>query len=287
MKTSLDHLPKANQDELQKILQHIMQPKKAEMVILFGSFARGDWVSDSYREGHILYEYQSDYDILVATASERFAKNNGIWNEIEKNIANDIGIRTTVSLIVDSINFVNKKIQNGNYFYVDIKREGVLLFDSKKYELAEPQLLDMAEKKALAEKDYKFWFKNSQSFLKDYVHNIHDNELNNAAFHLHQATESLYVAMLLVFTGYKPKTHNIEKIERLVLDHVRDFPKDLFPKESANDKRLFNMLRKAYVDARYSADYVIEATELDYLYQCVLQLQNAVKYHCEQYLQSL
>ena len=35
------------------------------MIILFGSYARGDWVSDEYTKGHITYSYQSDLDIMV------------------------------------------------------------------------------------------------------------------------------------------------------------------------------------------------------------------------------
>ena len=283
----LEHLPPAKKVEMQKILDCIMQPKKAQMVILFGSFARGDWVSDRYRDGQATFEYQSDYDVLVVTSGERTAKNYGVWNEVEKNIATDPDIHTPVSLIVDGINFVNKKIQEGNYFYVDIKREGIVLYDSGKCVLAKEGTLDPAEKKKLIERDYKFWFKKSQSFLKDYAHNITDGELNNAAFHLHQAAESLYTAILLVYTGYKPKTHNLEKIEKLVLDRVASFPADLFPKQTEEGRRLFNLLRKAYVDARYSADYVIKEEELDYLYQHISSLQTAVKIHCEQYLKSL
>lgn len=33
-----------------------------------------------------------------------------------------------------------------------------------------------------------------------------------SAFYLHQATESFYSSMLLVFSNYKPKLHDIEKL---------------------------------------------------------------------------
>jgi len=42
------------------------------MIILFGSYARGEWVED-YQEN---YEYISDYDILVITADRKTAKRN-------------------------------------------------------------------------------------------------------------------------------------------------------------------------------------------------------------------
>jgi predicted nucleotidyltransferase len=40
------------------------------MIILFGSYARGDWVED-YQEK---YEYVSDFDILIITKDKTSAK---------------------------------------------------------------------------------------------------------------------------------------------------------------------------------------------------------------------
>jgi predicted nucleotidyltransferase len=51
MKTSLSHLPQNKQDELKEITQMIIEKVPAEMIILFGSYARGDWVED-YQEKH-------------------------------------------------------------------------------------------------------------------------------------------------------------------------------------------------------------------------------------------
>ncbi len=39
--------------------------------------------------------------------------------------------------------------------------------------------------------------------------------INQAAFELHQATESLYTCILLVFTRYKPNTHKLELLRKL------------------------------------------------------------------------
>ncbi|MCE7062287.1 nucleotidyltransferase domain-containing protein [Dyadobacter sp. CY343] len=63
MKTSLSHLPEDKQEDLETLTKIILEKVPAEMVILFGSHARGDWVED-YQENT---EYVSDYDILVIT----------------------------------------------------------------------------------------------------------------------------------------------------------------------------------------------------------------------------
>ncbi|MHC4397037.1 MAG: nucleotidyltransferase domain-containing protein [Planctomycetota bacterium] len=58
MKKSLSHLPKHKQAELKLITRIIRkQFPSAHMIILFGSYARGQWVEDTYTEGHITYGY--------------------------------------------------------------------------------------------------------------------------------------------------------------------------------------------------------------------------------------
>jgi uncharacterized protein len=46
MKTALDHLPEQKQQELQKAIEIIRKEIDLEMLILCGSYARGDWVED-------------------------------------------------------------------------------------------------------------------------------------------------------------------------------------------------------------------------------------------------
>lgn len=46
MKISLTHLPLNKQDQLKALTQIILDKVPAEMIILFGSYARGDWVED-------------------------------------------------------------------------------------------------------------------------------------------------------------------------------------------------------------------------------------------------
>ncbi len=277
--TDLLHLPEKNQRELELIKKIIVEGSKAEMVILFGSYARGDWVSDRYREGHIMYEYLSDYDILVIVRSDKIEKNFGVWNEVERKIKEDPEIETPVSLVVDTIHFVNKRLSEGNYFYSDIKKEGIVLYDSGEFKLSEPKSLSGNEQKFLQKRDFDFWFQKAQSFKKDYLHNLEDKEYSNAAFHLHQIAEVLYVAVLLVATGYKPKTHNLEKIENIVTESVPEL-RNVFPKENPDQKRMFDLLKSFYTDARYRQDFEITKNELDYLFSCTQRLEDLVYTLC-------
>ncbi|TRX57799.1 nucleotidyltransferase domain-containing protein, partial [Fulvivirga sp. M361] len=56
MNEALHQLPFTKQEELQNITKLLSSMKKVEMVILFGSYARGEYVEDTYVEKGILYE---------------------------------------------------------------------------------------------------------------------------------------------------------------------------------------------------------------------------------------
>lgn len=74
MKNTLSHLPKHKQQELKEITSIITEKARVEMIILFGSYACGNWVEDTYTEGHITYEYKSDYDILVVVNEKLYVR---------------------------------------------------------------------------------------------------------------------------------------------------------------------------------------------------------------------
>src|SRR6185295_8656796 len=96
------------------------------------------------------------------------------------------------------------------------KKEGVLLYDSKRFELAQAQKLSPQERKQTAEDDFKYWFKSARSFLIDFGHAFKRRDYSKAAFELHQATERFYMTTLLVFTHYKPKEHDIKILGKRV-----------------------------------------------------------------------
>ncbi|WP_375331161.1 hypothetical protein [Candidatus Tisiphia endosymbiont of Oplodontha viridula] len=62
MKTVLPERSLIIQERLDNIVKEILAVSKHKiaMIILFGSYARGDWVQDEYKKGHITYSYQSD-----------------------------------------------------------------------------------------------------------------------------------------------------------------------------------------------------------------------------------
>ncbi len=150
MKTTIDHLPDDQQQKLHAITAVFTSPDVAipvDMLILFGSRARGDWVDDQETG------YRSDYDLLVVVENERQVNDLAVWGELERKVREIIG-DTSLTMIVHDIKFMNREIRVGQYFWADIANEGVMLFDRRRFSLAKPKALNAQERLALAERNF-------------------------------------------------------------------------------------------------------------------------------------
>jgi predicted nucleotidyltransferase len=158
MKHELDHLPEGNRRELERVVEIVRegfaraikfrsQPRfrngKLLKIILFGSYARGDWVEDP------VGRYFSDYDLLVVVDHEDLTDVPEFWLKTEDRLlevlAEGTVLRTPVSLVYHSLDDVNEKLRLGRYFFIDILRDGVVLFEEPGHPFAEPQPLSPEE----------------------------------------------------------------------------------------------------------------------------------------------
>jgi len=197
MQVSLEHLPENKQQELDLVVEIIREYSNPEMIILFGSYARGDWVEEKF-EDEVHYKYQSDFDIFVVTRTDKEAIRIEGNNHISSNLYRRL--KTPVSLIAHDIDFFNRRLKKGQYFFSDIKKEGISLFDSGNFYLAEARELSFAERKNLARKDFEYWFKGAKDFFIDYEAGYNRGSYSKAAFELHQVVERLFSCILLVYT---------------------------------------------------------------------------------------
>jgi uncharacterized protein len=107
----------------------------------------------------------------------------------------------------------------------------------------------------------------------------------NAAFLLHQVAERLYSGILLVFTRYKPNTHDLAVLRKLANSTDSRLLRAL-PLDRSENKHLFKLLRKAYVDARYKPSYIITNDELSQLYAQVEELKTTGELICREKINS-
>jgi HEPN domain-containing protein/predicted nucleotidyltransferase len=283
LKMKIINLPEKKRAELFSIVNIIKEIAPAEIIILFGSYARNEWIEEKYDNEH--YRYQSDFDILVIVDTKSQHSQAKFERNIEYRIEQDTNIDTPTSIIVHDIDYINCRLNKAQYFFTDIKKEGIILYNSKKYALSKTKKLLSKERKKLAQEDFDYWFGNANKFYETFFFNFEKGYYSHAAFELHQVVERIYGGILLVFTRYKPNTHDLAILRKLTNSLDNRFIR-IFPLEDPENLRLFKLLRKAYVDARYKPSYTVTRDELMQLSKQVEELKKIGKLVCEEKINS-
>ena len=300
MKSNLDHLPERQQEELKTITGHLLRGFEAAIaggtspwrrgakiykIILFGSYARGDFV-DTPDTG-----YQSDFDILVVVSDDKLTDIAEYWWETEQKILHDPAIGRIVNLIVHDLGEINNALDAGQYFFREVIQEGVSLYELPGHPFHPLKPLTPTQALDLAEHYYREQFDAIETSL-DRASDAISKGLNKdwpqkAAFDLHQAVEAAYVAVLLVTGFYAPRSHNIKFLRgQAELKDARLIP--AWPREPRTARKPFEKLKRAYVDARYNkASFPVATAELEDMKRSVDGLYQLVKLVCGERLAHL
>lgn len=288
MKSSLSHLPEPKQEQILLLVDLIKQISPAK-VLLYGSHARGDWQQDWSVENNSVQDFNSDYDFLVVLKNGNDIKEMSLSEKLN----NLLRSRAPVNALVHSIDQVNHSLEFGHYFFVDIINEGILLYDTGEVEFAKPKELTKDEKRQRANDYFDYWFSLSIDFLDTAELNFikakeKGKRLNFATYNLFQAAEGLYSTILLVHLGYKPRTHNLDKLRSLSKNISKEFD-SIFPRSSQNkeDGGLFELLKSSYIGAKYKMDFKISEDELAALLRKIRVMSDIVQKSCLSKINSL
>jgi len=278
-------LPDDKQREIKHLASLICEHYTPTTIILFGSYARGNWVEEKFEEDVPFHRYQSDYDVLVLIDDRRINNQRQLEENLEDLLNESDQIATPVSILVHDLDFINAQLAKSQYFFSDIKKEGILLYGQDLL-LKKAKKMSPVQRSQLAEEDFKFWFDKAIDFYDGFEFYLEKGSLNIAAFSLHQTAEKLYTTMLLVYTRYKPNSHDLRKLRKMANACDERFS-DVFLLNNQEKKRLFNLLRAAYVDARYKKTYVITQDELAELQKEVNKLRRLTDVLCHEKIASL
>lgn len=301
MKSSLDHLPANKQRELERVLQLVFEEfddafalsqhewkKKGRIlkVLLYGSYARGGWVD----EPHTAKGYKSDYDLLIIVNDKRLTDRIKYWAKLDDRLIREYGItgaiKTPVNFIVHTLQEVNDGLAHGRYFFMDVARDGIALYESDDTELAEPKPKTAQQALAMAKEYFEEWMPAASGMLETARFSHVQGRSKDAAFLFHQAAERLYHCVLLVCTFYTPHVHNLgflrtqaERLDRR-LTYV-------WPRDTRKERAIFEKLKEAYVKARYSKHYQISGEELAWLAEQIEELGRVVHEICSERIAQL
>lgn len=284
MKKSIKHLPKRTQEELNALLELIHKSvDNCQMLLLFGSYARRDYVLwDTRIEFGVRTSYQSDYDLLVITTGATMQverKLERITNKYHEQF--EYRRHASPQFIVEHINTVNRNLELSQYFFTDIASQGIMLYDSGKCELVKPRKLSFKEIRDIAQIEFDSLYPYACNFFELVKICLSKEQNKEAAFLLHQVCEKLYNCILMVYTNYRPKNHKLKDLNGM----VKRFSVELvtvFPQNTDAEKECFDLLCRAYIEARYNLDFKISREQLEYLISRVEILRDLTERLCRE-----
>lgn len=301
MRSGIDHLPAQKQRELKRVVEIIFEEfddalalatqdwkrkGRISKVILYGSYARGGWVD----EPHTAKGYQSDYDLLIIVNDKRLTDRVEYWSKLDDRLIRELtmtkSVRTPVNFIVHSTDEVNRGLAEGRYFFMDVARDGIALYQAVDDELPEPQPKMPHAALEMAQEYFDEWLRSGLEFFETAQFAVGRGWTKKAAFLLHQSVESYYHCSLLVCTFYTPHVHNLAFL-RTQAERIDDRLLDAWPGETKADRARFEKLKDAYVKARYSKHYRITEEELAWLGSRVAVLAGIVETICRERIAQL
>jgi predicted nucleotidyltransferase/HEPN domain-containing protein len=285
MRNDVDHLPIIQQRELARVRKTLIdefaaaiagatQPwkknGKVQKIVLFGSYSRDDWVDEAANG------YKSDFDILVIVSHKHLTEVAEYWHLAEDKIQRDENIARPVNIIVHTLDEVNRGLSRGEYFWVDIARDGVALYELPGVELAKPKPLTSTDAYEMARRYFDQWYPDIADLLSGADHYEMIGNRNLAAFTLHQAAERAYTCFLLVRTHYVPRSHNLKFLRSLAEDKEPRLI-DSWPRATKVDRRRFELTKRAYVEARYSASFGMGTDDLAAITTAICSLRDIIE----------
>jgi len=306
MQARIANLPRRAQRDMERAVKILLEEfekatrdSKAEhrhngrilKIILFGSYARGKQVVDP------VGRYFSDYDLLVVVDHEDLTDAFKYWTKAEDRMVDMLterGWPQPLNLIIHSLDDVNHQLRRGRYFWVDIIKDGIALFEEPGHPFEKPGQLTDEEAREEAALNFEANFTGidrSLGFVQ-YARGRAQSERDpseqdrwrkDAAFNLHQAMERAYYCIMLVLVLYQPKSHNLNFLSKRA-EQIDDRLIGVWKTETKFGKRCYELLRAAYIKARYSTYYKIDDEELDWLTDRITELQALTKLICEERL---
>lgn len=275
MYQTFNHLPDLNQQEqLNHLARIITDFLDVNAIIYIGSLTTKTVIKSCFVHGGMEGRYRYEYNLLVIPRSGETREDYELQDLIESRCRSFARVNATVRGSEAILDLFRK----GCDFFGTVFHSGCLLYRSDQWVI--PSAPEQPEDRAMkAGQDWDLFYGDASGFLAGAEFYAGTGALRHAVFLLHQAAERICSAMIRVFTGLHTSTHNLSKL----LQYTRLFsmePSAIFPRNTPEEIRLYNLLFKGYSDARYRQSYRINENELHILIDRIRQLLQIAQRLC-------
>jgi HEPN domain-containing protein len=276
MHTSFNHLSPSQEQKLRQAVSAIVTAFAPEKIICYGTRT---WLTHTWSSFDPVLDstMNTDYDLLIITKSGTKRREHEILDLVSQH--STPGSR--IIAVAHSLCAVNEALEQGRPFFANIYKQGILVYDFSGIPLATPSVCDNLEQSADIHAQWDQHFGLAVKFLEGASYYIASGSAALAVFMLHQATEHTSIALIKTCIGYRPSTHNLNRLLALT-ENFSEYPSYVFPQVSQEEIDLFNTLARAYSDVRYTETFKVSIEKAETLRQRVKDLQEiAVKLYNE------
>jgi HEPN domain-containing protein len=270
MLTTFDSLAPGLKTLLAQLVQKVAEATQPEKILCYGyrTSSYRDW--SCFTGGSINQErIKVTFDLLVITHNDNNQADHEILQQINQ-LAEPLDCEVTA--VVQSIDGVNDLIAKGSRFLTTLYNKAVLVYNSGNSDIIIPPAPPSYEdKKNRIEATWDKCFQTAERFYKTACFCLDNGWNEKALFDLHQATQHTCMALLRVYTGYRSTTHNLSRLLALI-ENFSFVPSSIFPCITEEETAFFNLLNRAYSDARYKENYSVPTEMANLLKKRVYQL---------------
>lgn len=149
-----------------------------------------------------------------------------------------------------------------------------LVYDDKKlvYPITSPEI--MSKIKQEIRNNFKQYIQRALDFAETAAYMLENRSSDIIVFLLHQAAELTFGGILKYLNCYEKKTHEIRALKKYIR---RTAPQlgSFFPDDTAEEKRLLNLLENGYIKGRYELECMPSEEDLSILFERITSLQKA------------
>lgn len=232
------------------IVEKIISLKNPDKIYLINSLSSICCFTNKKFTGEV--EFVSHYNFMVVT------NESDEVHEIQDIIENSCKIIAPLTSLVLPQSYYEALVIQNPIFANSILMAGELLYqrqDTTCVAVADIQLSKDLNKESTEA------LKRAKGFLSSGELLLLTNEAPLAAFMLHQAIEQYCYGTILGQLGINPKTHNLDKLYRLMRFFSFELVK-IFPRDTEMEERLFATVKEAYIASRYSSSCAVKSTDL-------------------------
>lgn len=278
---SIGFLPRSQQETLALLTAKAVDAVKPEIILCYGirSVYGQDW-GCFLEDSRVKDSYRLNVDLLIVIGDARGQNEQ----DISLNIEQQCKALADVHCITHKMHSVREGLDTGHSFYSTILYDGITLYGADKL------AIQRGKEKVIKQPDGRImegiwsrWYGLGQNFYKGAIDSLAYNRPDLTAFLLHQATEQTCRALIRVFTGYRPNTHNLSRLLMMVESFARDITA-IFPKVTKEEVEIYEILQRCYLDSRYKEDYNVPVATLKLLIERVGLLQSIANTLFEQKL---